>query len=439
MAGKKKTGSSKKTSTKGGGGDEAADQAVTFGSKGQQGEIRTVALDAIKVPKGHNPRSQVEGLSELKSSIRKQGLLNPIVVRPADKAGKTFNLVAGERRFRALEALKHKTVPVNVRRDIETEEQALAFAIAENNDETRYPLGAFETAKSLKKLKDKGWSQQDISNSTGVHYKSVSRYLQLMDAPKDVRDAVESGTLSLRAAIEAANISTDDIRKRTLAECKNIGDENPSANTIKTIAKRLSKDAGEEGKPDSNGDGTSSASTGSGSSSSSGSGKRRATSTEESYSWQSKSEKHQWIEMLGSILRNADESEKQESDYLIAAGAFAYALWDRGEIDFPFPPGEDPDEGETKAQHKKRLSQWQEKIEREGKAYDERQAEDDESSDEEEESSDDEGKEEAEEPSDDELKNEEAENGEDEEEEYFEDDEEEYFEDDEEEPQGEGD
>jgi ParB family chromosome partitioning protein len=152
-------------------------------------------------PNSAQPRRHFDeaGIDELAQSIKDRGLIQPIVVRPSD-AG-YYQIVAGERRWRAAQRAQLHDVPVIVRQlgDAET----LEIAIIENIQ--RQDLNAIEEADAYHRLaRDYGHKQEDIGKSRS----HVANLLRLLDLPMSVRQAVVDGKLSMghaRALIGAAD------------------------------------------------------------------------------------------------------------------------------------------------------------------------------------------------------------------------------------------
>jgi ParB family chromosome partitioning protein len=154
-------------------------------------------------------------LDELAQSIRQRGLIQPIVVRPGD-AG-YYQIVAGERRWRAAQRAQLHEVPVIVRHlsDAETFE----LAIIENIQ--RQELNAIEEAFAYRRLAtDYGHKQEAIAQLVGKSRSHVANMLRLLELPDSVRDAVVNGLLSMghaRALVGAADpaaLAEEVIRRR---------------------------------------------------------------------------------------------------------------------------------------------------------------------------------------------------------------------------------
>ena len=138
-----------------------------------------------------------EQLAELEDSIRKNGLLQPLVVRPRGAAtpdGADWELIAGERRWRAVRRLGWSQVPVVVR---EIDDRAmLVLAIVENVQ--RAGLSALEEAAAYKQLIDEfGYTQSEVADSVGRERSTVANLLRLLQLPASVQRMVNEGQLSM--------------------------------------------------------------------------------------------------------------------------------------------------------------------------------------------------------------------------------------------------
>ena len=159
---------------------------------------RVVAVAKI-APNPLQPRRDFteEQLAELASSIRENGLLQPLVVRPATKAspgGAEFELVAGERRWRAVRRLGWTEVPVIIR---EMDDRTLlVLAIVENVQ--RADLSPLEEADGYRRLIDEfGYTQKDVAEQVGKERSTVANLLRLLQLPATVQRMVTAGQLSM--------------------------------------------------------------------------------------------------------------------------------------------------------------------------------------------------------------------------------------------------
>jgi len=154
---------------------------------------REVDLDLL-VPNRYQPRQDAVDarLDELAQSIRSNGLIQPIVVRPRE--GGTFEIVAGERRWRAAQRAGLLRVPVVVR-DV-PDEKLLEVALIENIQ--REDLNPIDEALAYQKLIDDfHLTQDDMAAAVGKDRSSIANYLRLLRLPDDVRAHVAGGALSM--------------------------------------------------------------------------------------------------------------------------------------------------------------------------------------------------------------------------------------------------
>lgn len=155
-------------------------------------EVQQVVIASI-VPNKHQPRAEFsdEALADLSASIKAQGVLQPILVRPLEK-GK-YELVAGERRMRASKLAGLQQIPALVREM--SDEQSLAIALIENLQ--REDLNAIEEAKGYRQLMDEfGLSQEALAKQVGKSRSSVANTLRLLKLPQQVQQSISSGSLS---------------------------------------------------------------------------------------------------------------------------------------------------------------------------------------------------------------------------------------------------
>ncbi|MDR3419278.1 MAG: ParB/RepB/Spo0J family partition protein [Nevskia sp.] len=156
-------------------------------------ELRELELDLLS-PGRHQPRRKFdqEALQSLAESIRAQGVVQPIVAR-ASGAGH-FEIVAGERRWRAARLAGLKTIPTVVRQI--PDRTAMAVALVENIQ--RADLNPLEEAEALRRLIDEcGLTHEHTAEAVGRSRASVSNLLRLLDLEAEVQDLVRDDKLSL--------------------------------------------------------------------------------------------------------------------------------------------------------------------------------------------------------------------------------------------------
>jgi len=161
-------------------------------------EISTRGYDSLPVtdinPNPRQPRSQMdqESLKELADSIRVNGILQPLIVTPADELGK-YTLIAGERRLLAAKLAGLDSVPIIVREA--SEQQHLELALIENVQRT--DLTPLEAAEAYRQLADDfNLSHEQIAQQLGKSRVSITNTLRLLKLPEDVRQSLAKGNIS---------------------------------------------------------------------------------------------------------------------------------------------------------------------------------------------------------------------------------------------------
>jgi ParB family chromosome partitioning protein len=199
--------------------------------------VREVPTSRI-VANPFQPRREFapEQLAELEESIKKNGLLQPLVVRPrsgSSSDGAEWELIAGERRWRAVRRLGWSQVPVVVR---EIDDRAmLVLAIVENVQ--RAGLSAMEEAAAYKQLIDEfGYTQAEVADSVGRERSTVANLLRLLGLPPSVQRMVNEGQLSMGHA--RALLGLDD--ERQMAElARQAVDAGMSVRTVEERVRQL--------------------------------------------------------------------------------------------------------------------------------------------------------------------------------------------------------
>jgi ParB family chromosome partitioning protein len=180
-------------------------------SKGPN-SIKELAVEKV-VPNPEQPRMTFheETLQELAASIREHGVLQPILVRPA---GDDFQIIAGERRWRASKLAGKETIPAIVERFDDA--TALEIALIENLQ--REDLSPLDEAIIYKKMTDElGYSIRNLAGKLGKDKGYVENRLRLATAPEDVREMVAARSDTLSAAYELMKVE-DKRRRKSLAK-----------------------------------------------------------------------------------------------------------------------------------------------------------------------------------------------------------------------------
>lgn len=177
--------------------------AVAAGDERAGGELRELPVD--RIDRGpYQPRRHFDpdALSELAESIRAQGVVQPIVVRPAGED--RFEIVAGERRWRATQQAGLDRIPALIREI--PDEAAVAVGLIENLQ--RQDLNPLEAAGALRRLIDDfGLSQQAAAEAVGRSRTAITNLLRLLDLNEDVQRSVTAGALEAGHAKALAGLT----------------------------------------------------------------------------------------------------------------------------------------------------------------------------------------------------------------------------------------
>lgn len=180
--------------------NEKADVATATGQHG----LQSVPIDSIhRSPLNPRTTFRESELEELAASIREKGMVQPIVVRPSKDSG--YEIVAGERRWRAAQRAALHRIPVIVR--VLSDQEALELAIIENVQ--RADLNALEEARGYDQLMQRfKHTQEDLSVIVGKSRSHVANTLRLLRLPEPVQSLVQNGELS--AGHARALVGRDD-------------------------------------------------------------------------------------------------------------------------------------------------------------------------------------------------------------------------------------
>ena len=154
--------------------------------------VSEIELDKI-VPNEYQPRKVFDDakLRELASSIKEQGVIQPVIVH---RAGSGYQLIAGERRWRASRLAGLKTIPALVKEA--TKRELLEMALIENIQ--REDLNPLEAAEAYKRLQDEfKLTQEDLAKRVGKERSTVTNFLRLLHLPKEVKQDLAGGALSM--------------------------------------------------------------------------------------------------------------------------------------------------------------------------------------------------------------------------------------------------
>jgi ParB family chromosome partitioning protein len=169
-----------------------------------------------------------ERIVELMNSIKKDGLLQPILVRPE---GSDYQIVAGERRWQACKRLGFNTIAAKIiiANDVEAQEIALVENLQRDN------LNAIEEARGYRRLIDlKGCKQKDVADAVSKNQATISNALRLLSLPEEVQDLMFEGLLTSGHGRAILAVPEEEGRIRL---AKKIVDENLSVREAETLAR----------------------------------------------------------------------------------------------------------------------------------------------------------------------------------------------------------
>lgn len=194
---------------------------------------KSVAVRSIPVSQIHtglNPREHFDpaGIDELAQSIGKNGLLQPVTVR---RHNGSYQLIAGERRFRAIRKLGLATVPAIVR-DV-SDEQARNLAILENIN--RQDMRPTETGRAYRQLLTSGQTSEQLQQQFGKSREHIQEHLALVDLEPDIQQSVDKGYLAFSLVAPLARLTPKQRREAA----GRIVSEGLSVNQGKTLIRQL--------------------------------------------------------------------------------------------------------------------------------------------------------------------------------------------------------
>lgn len=194
------------------------------------GAIAQLELEIIET-NPFQPRAEFDDLSiaELAKSIQEQGIIQPVTVRKLgyDK----YQLIAGERRYRACKLAGIETIPSYIR--VANDEQMLELALVENIH--REDLNAIEIAISYQRLIEEcQLTQEELSDRIGKNRATISNYIRLLKLPAEAQIAIRENQITMGHARALINIPVDEIKLRIL---RKIIEEDLSVRQVERIAR----------------------------------------------------------------------------------------------------------------------------------------------------------------------------------------------------------
>src|SRR5688572_9756018 len=202
-------------------------------------DVKSVRANPFQ-PRQEFDENEIRQLSE---SIKRQGLLQPVVVRPAGPG--FYELVAGERRWRASRLAGLESIPAVVKNV--DDKKMLELALVENIQ--RRDLNPMEKARAFRQLMQQhGWTQEDLADAVAMSRPAVANFMRLLELPAEIQEAVSRGNLSMghaRALLAVADrakqmnllrsILQDDLSVRAVEQ---LVSKKPGASSSKPAAKK---------------------------------------------------------------------------------------------------------------------------------------------------------------------------------------------------------
>ncbi len=199
----------------------------------EKGASKLVPVGEI-LPGKSQPRLEIkeEALAELAASIKEKGLLQPIILR---KKGKGYEIIAGERRYRASVMAGLREVPAIIK-DV-GDKEALEIALIENLQ--REDLNPIEVAMVYERfVEDFGYTHDEIAKKTGINRSSVSNYIRLLRLPEWIKKLITSGKLTHGHARVLITLKNEEEQMRFV---RKVSDEGTSVRELEREAKRKSE------------------------------------------------------------------------------------------------------------------------------------------------------------------------------------------------------
>jgi ParB family transcriptional regulator, chromosome partitioning protein len=208
----------------------------------QAGALQTLAIDRVR-PGKLQPRTHMDdaALAELAESIKEQGVMQPILVRPIDNG--RFEIIAGERRWRAAQRAGLREIPALVKNV--DDNNALALALIENIQ--RENLNPLEEALGLARLVDEfGLTHDAVAKAVGRSRSAVSNLMRLTQLAKPVQDHLMSGALEMghaRALLALPAAEQGGAAARVVTEALSVRDTERLVGTLINPAQRALRHA----------------------------------------------------------------------------------------------------------------------------------------------------------------------------------------------------
>jgi len=213
-------------------GDSAAPaESRSAEAASSQQAVLNLGVSVIR-PNPFQPRTEFDEteLKSLAESLKRQGVLQPVVVRPAGPG--LYELVAGERRLRAARIAGFERIPAIVR--TLDDKRMLELALIENTQ--RKDLNPIEKARAFRQLMQlNSWTQEQLADAVGMGRPTVANFVRLLDLPAEVQDAVSRGAITMGHARALGAVGA---RTRQIDLLKQILDQDLSVRVLEKLTSK---------------------------------------------------------------------------------------------------------------------------------------------------------------------------------------------------------
>lgn len=177
-------------------------------SEDEKSRATIEGIDIAKIKTNpYQPRTDFDRqkLKELTDSVKEKGVIQPITVRQKDDG---YELIAGERRLRAVQELNYKTIPAYIMSDVSSGDEMLELSLIENVQ--RQDLNPIELAKAYQKLQKKyGLTQEEIAKKVGKDRATITNIIRLLKLPESIQGSLRNNEISMGHARALMSLSSE--------------------------------------------------------------------------------------------------------------------------------------------------------------------------------------------------------------------------------------
>jgi ParB family chromosome partitioning protein len=320
--------------------------------------VAMIPLDLIDIV-DVNPRQDVGDTGELQKTLKGEGFLENLVVRPGEPG--RFELICGMRRYQAARELgwvdppNVREAPCLVRADlVGDDDRASLVGVAENSEDARSALNAVEIGTLAARLQKRGWSVEKIAAGAAVHTSKIRRALKVVALPDDLQARVRDGRIAQGAAVELAGMAAErrdevlrrfkgsgsDLTEQSVRDARADLEQEERANRVARGESPIRKTR--TGRP----------------------------SLRDAPNWRTPAVKTLAARRLCRLLESTPESERAYDSYFELRGKVVAALWDRGDWPTLDAPPIDPDDAEDPGRARSELEVFTALVRAHAECYD---------------------------------------------------------------------